>query len=316
MQSAFSQSKADAALSVTTARTHILLVEDNDDYAELIQQTFARSGAAQFQVRREQRLDDALGVLEREHYDAMLLDLSLPDGYGAFTVGSACALARHLPILVLTGTEDSRLADAAISSGAIEYLVKQRIDRRELPAKILRAIDRHSSINGLSEEQPSEEVKFTQEVAGALARCNETAGSVAVVFLRYDNFETLSCLFGKRICDEMDRCASILLSEPALVVERIVPIRPGTFAAVLEDVRSEESVARVAAHLLRTLSEVEMTDDKGFKIDGITASIGVSVAPWDGATPDELIENASAAQRKAAREGGSRYEFFRPQDYL
>jgi len=220
--------------------TQILLVEDNDDYAELIQQTLLQSKAASVQVHRELRLDDALGLIEYEHYDIMLLDLSLPDGYGAFTVGSACALAR----------------------------------------------------------------------------CSDTSGSVAVAFLRYDNFETLSCLFGKRICDEMDRCASILLSEPTLVSERVVPLRPGTFAAVLEGVRSEESIARVCAHLLRTLSDVEMVDDKGFKIDGITASIGVAVAPWDGATPNELIDNASAAQQKAAREGGSRYGFYRPKDYL
>jgi len=296
--------------------TQILLVEDNDDYAELIQQTLLQSNAASFQVHRELRLNDALGLIEHEHYDIMLLDLSLPDGYGAFTVGSACALARHMPILVLTGTEDSDLAEAALSSGAMEYLVKQRIDRRELPTKILRAIDRHTQVEVVGAKQPAEEASFAEDIARALARCSDTSGSVAVAFLRYDNFEILSCLFGKRICDEMDRCAGILLSEPTLVSERVVPLRPGTFAAVLEGVRSEESIARVCAHLLRTLSDVEMIDDKGFKIDGITASIGVAVAPWDGATPNELIDNASAAQLKAAREGGSRYGFYRPKDYL
>ena len=157
--------------------------------------------------------------------------------------------------------------------------------------------------------KPSEELKLAQEIARALARRNETAGSVAVVFLRYDNFETLSCLIGKRMCDEMDRRASILLSEPTRVSDRVVPLRPGTFAIVLEGVRSEEAVARVSARLLRALAEVEMIDEKGLKIDGITASIGVSFAPWNGTTPNKLIENASAAQRKAAREGGSRCEF-------
>ena len=126
------------AASIPPSR--VLLVEDSDDYASLVRAALAKDGS--FELDRSRRLDEALRCLERKDYDAMLADLSLPDGQGAYTIECVCALAHDLPVLVLTGSDDPELIQMAFRNGAQDYLVKGQINPKGLPTAIRRAIVR------------------------------------------------------------------------------------------------------------------------------------------------------------------------------
>lgn len=121
----------------------MLLVEDSLDYAALLRAALTRAKLGSFELAHVQRLDAALLLLEKETFDVLLLDLSSPEGDAVFTIGCGCALANHLPIIVLTGTDDDDLGMKALRAGAQDYLVKSRIDRRVLPRTILHAVERH-----------------------------------------------------------------------------------------------------------------------------------------------------------------------------
>ncbi len=57
-------------------------------------------------------------------FDVLLLDLSLPDSEGLATVHSALAMARGVPIVVLSGRGDTDFTLTALEAGALDYMVK------------------------------------------------------------------------------------------------------------------------------------------------------------------------------------------------
>jgi DNA-binding response OmpR family regulator len=105
----------------------ILLIEDSVDYVRLLQVHLADVGAGQFVLTSACRLSDGLQRLAETSFDAVLLDLSLPDSHGMDTLVRVRAAARDLPIVVLTGTEDETLGLQLIQAGAQDYLVKWHV---------------------------------------------------------------------------------------------------------------------------------------------------------------------------------------------
>ena len=59
-----------------------LLVEDNDVDAQLTQDLLSEWSIEEFQITRANTLGEGLAFLSRERFDAVLLDLSLPDAFG------------------------------------------------------------------------------------------------------------------------------------------------------------------------------------------------------------------------------------------
>src|SRR4029077_18664374 len=70
------------------------------------------------------RLSIGLERLAEAPFDAVLLDLSLPDSQGLDTLVRLHAAAKDVPIVVLTGIEDEALGVRLIQAGAQDYLVK------------------------------------------------------------------------------------------------------------------------------------------------------------------------------------------------
>ena len=95
-----------------------------------------------FRVQWAASLADTLEQLGRGSIDAVLLDLSLPDSQGLETFTRAHAMAPHVPIIVLTETDDDTLAIRAVRAGAQDYLIKGHVDGDLLAHSIRYAIER------------------------------------------------------------------------------------------------------------------------------------------------------------------------------
>jgi DNA-binding response OmpR family regulator len=137
-------SRATSGWSDPLARTgviRLLHVEDDADTAALVARRLRWCLSARFQVTHVRSLDEALVRIERGGCDVLLLDLGLPDSDGVATITSACAIARHVPIVVLTSDDSEDMAAFALRAGAAAYLVKQRLDRRSLVVAVTRALE-------------------------------------------------------------------------------------------------------------------------------------------------------------------------------
>lgn len=133
----------------------ILLVEDNLDDAKFLEEIIAESDETPCSLFHVERLKDALNCLSKNHFDVILLDLSLPDKQGLETVAQTYSTAPDLPIVVLTGFNDQVMALEALRQGAQDYLVKGKIDSNLLFRAIRHAIERAQTLKRLrqSEEQ-------------------------------------------------------------------------------------------------------------------------------------------------------------------
>ena len=103
---------------------HLLLVEDNPSDALLLQHLLDSQYPGQYTIATTETLGEAKAIIAREAFDAVLLDLSLPDAQGLETIGRLAEAAPNLPIVVLTGLADEEVAMEAVRRGAEDYLIK------------------------------------------------------------------------------------------------------------------------------------------------------------------------------------------------
>jgi serine phosphatase RsbU (regulator of sigma subunit) len=119
----------------------VLLVEDNPGDALLLRETLADANAT-IEWTHEQKLAAALARLEKERFDVVLLDLSLPDSHGIQTFHKVRQRAPEAPVVMLTGLDDETTAVEAMSQGAQDYLVKGGTDGHALLRSMRYAIER------------------------------------------------------------------------------------------------------------------------------------------------------------------------------
>lgn len=121
----------------------VLLVEDNPGDARLLREFIAEIDPPQFEITRVERLSEAIQALKARHFDAVLLDLSLPDGHGLSTFDTLHQQVPGVPIVVLTGLDDNTLALSAVQQGAQDYLVKGQVSSALLWRSLRYAIERN-----------------------------------------------------------------------------------------------------------------------------------------------------------------------------
>jgi sigma-B regulation protein RsbU (phosphoserine phosphatase) len=123
-------------------RIHALLIEDNPGDARLIELMLREADSESFDVRRAERLEDGLRELGTGDTDIVLSDLSLPDSQGMDTFLRLHSRAPHVPIIVLSGLNDTTVALNAVHLGAQDYLIKGQVDGQLLARAMRYAIER------------------------------------------------------------------------------------------------------------------------------------------------------------------------------
>jgi phosphoserine phosphatase RsbU/P len=120
----------------------ILLVEDNPGDARLIREQLREAESFAIEIVPCQRLADARAHLAAGGIDLILLDLSLPDAQGIDTVLQTLQTAPEIPLVVMTGLDDERVAMQAVQAGAQDYLVKGRTESGLLVRAVRYALER------------------------------------------------------------------------------------------------------------------------------------------------------------------------------
>jgi PAS domain S-box-containing protein len=131
----------------------VLLVEDSAVDSRLLQLLLGDSKNMFFAWTCVTRLADALIKLRQEEFDVVLSDLTLPDSQGFETFQALHSQAPAMPMIVLSGTDDDRMALQAVREGAQDYLVKGKVDTHILTRAITYAIERQRAERALQESE-------------------------------------------------------------------------------------------------------------------------------------------------------------------
>lgn len=157
---------------------HLLLIEDNDDDAALIQAYLSGIRGLQFEIEWATCAADGLYALEKApegQPDVILADLSLPDSNGLQTFTTLHEKAPKVPILILTGYDSDDHALESVKLGAQDYIVKNRINADGLIRAIRYAIERNRELIQISDyarllEAQNRKMRFELKLAEEIQR--------------------------------------------------------------------------------------------------------------------------------------------------
>lgn len=128
--------------SALSAQVDVLCMEDDETQQMLLRADLEQLTAPALLPTFVETLADALQVIGRYKFDAVLVDLNLPDSTGLATVQRVCAVAPDLPVIALSGRQDAGIARQALVCGAQDFVFKQELNGVRLARSILYAIER------------------------------------------------------------------------------------------------------------------------------------------------------------------------------
>jgi sigma-B regulation protein RsbU (phosphoserine phosphatase) len=123
-------------------RVRILLVEDDPDDVYIMRNLLGDRWDGPFELVNVELLSAAIERCQEDRFNVILLDLGLPDSSGLETFFSLYAYVTDVPIVVLSGYDDERIAIKAVQAGAQDYLVKGQLTDHLLVRSIRYAIER------------------------------------------------------------------------------------------------------------------------------------------------------------------------------
>ncbi len=121
----------------------VLLIEDNEGDVRLIWEILSEIRNSPFYLEVANTLLTGLQAIDKVKPDIILLDLSLPDSNGIYTLNRVRDKALNIPIVIITGLDDEITAIKALKEGAQDYLVKGRMDSDLLKKSLLYAYERN-----------------------------------------------------------------------------------------------------------------------------------------------------------------------------
>ncbi|MEB3190605.1 MAG: PAS domain S-box protein [Snowella sp.] len=107
----------------------ILLVEDSESDRFVYRRYLKADTDNQYEILEAETLAEGLELWQTQSPNLALVDLHLPDGSGLELLEAITALPQDLqiPVIVMTGQGDEKIAVQTIKQGAIDYLVKDDI---------------------------------------------------------------------------------------------------------------------------------------------------------------------------------------------
>jgi len=186
----------------------------------------------------------------------------------------------------------------ALSLTAAWLAVRDRDQRARTDARMLH-LAHQDALTGLANR-----LSFTESLSERYRQGPSLGGGFALLMLDLDRFKVINDTLGHGMGDELLRRAA----------KRLLQAADGDFVARLGG--DEFAVlAPSDATLLRSRAEriVDLLS-RPFLIDGhvleISTSIGIAIAPADGADETALARNADLALYRAKQEGANTYRFF------
>ena len=227
----------------------VLLIEDNPGDARLVKEMLVDAWANKFSLTHVRLIGEGLSLLRDEGYHLILLDLSLPDGHGLDTVRQVCAVAPHLPVVILTGLDDETIAIRAVQEGAQDYLVKGQMDSNLLARAIRYAIER---------KRAEEKLRESEE------RFRELAENIREVFYIYEQDMHQISYISPAYMEIWGRTCESLYQEPKSIWDNVHPEDKDRVMRSLEK-KSQEEVEEVY-RIVRPDGSIRWIKDRSFPI--------------------------------------------------
>ncbi len=280
----------------------VLLIEDETDSLQAMQEGLKNTP---FNLETADRLSSGLKRLAEGGIGLVLLDLGLPDAQGLETFSRIRSQVPRLPIVVLTGLDDERIAIKTVQEGAQDYLVKGQVSRTDLIRALRYAIQRHELQEELRSLSLVDEMTglhnrrgFMTLAAQQLKLADRTKRASLLIFADLDQMKWINDHLGHA---EGDR-ALIEVTEVLKETFRgsdIIARYGGDEFVILAIEYSAASDELVMGRLKKNLDHHNAQPSRRYKLD-----LSIGTARYDPEAPtslEDLITQADAAMYRQKR---------------
>lgn len=147
-------SPADLARRPASATiVRVLVLDDNEDDFAFVKILLGKSQMATYQVEWASNESAALAALQQRRFDVGLFDYRLSGTTGLETLRALQSQQCDIPIILLTGSENPEIDQAALAQGAADYLCKRSLDTTRLERAIRYSISHAQMLSALRESQ-------------------------------------------------------------------------------------------------------------------------------------------------------------------
>ena len=261
----------------------VLLIEDNPADARLIEVLLKEVRVARFALRCEDHLEDGLARLAGKNgFDAVFLDLSLPDSQGLDTVLKVWEQAPEIALVVLTGQDDEYLGLSAVQGGAQDYLVKGHADGNLLARSLLYSIERQRMQATLRNLSLTDPLTGLYNRRGLVALANQqlktarrNKSSLSLVLADLDGLKRINDTLGHQQGDAAILEIAKALKQTFRQSDILARLGGDEFAALLPD-GSKKAAKVLTNRLQQRLREINKNQDQHYEL---SLSVGTATLP-------------------------------------
>jgi predicted signal transduction protein with EAL and GGDEF domain len=282
---------------------------------------------------------DAVNALSKDEFNIILLDIRMPrmNGFEACRSIRVLEIGKHLPILMLTGQDDNESIEKAFEVGATDFVAKPinfalmgfRIDyiaRAATIAKELRKAQKRAAyyddLTGLPNR--SLLIQHLDRILKSAIRHQTT--TAVIVFginrfdkvlesLDHDSVENLIKIIAERVKNPLRE--SDVLSHQAYSGESgeepnyqqlTAKLRNDEYVIVLPEISNPQAAS---VFLLRLMEQFKNAFQLSDQIIYLSTSAGISLAPIDGNSTNQLIKFAEIARGFVENKEVGGFRFFK-----
>jgi len=301
----------------------IMMIDDEPLNMDVLQVHLEAEGYNRFVTLSDSKL--AMEAIQRENPDVVLLDLVMPEvtGFDILREMRHHNECKHIPVIVLTSSEDAETKHKALQMGATDFLSKP-VDASELALRMRNTLSSRAYLQRMlnfdSLTDLPNRLSFTKELRSALDRCNETGEQAALMLFNINRFKTINDSLGPERGDEVlwgfsERLRSIFEKSPKVsktgnLRSHIARVGGDRFGILLP-VECAESHCEDLTKLLDNFVEVLQAP---FNVDDqdiyLSISIGVSTLSQQTRSVENLINDAETAMLHAKGRQDTAFAFY------
>ncbi len=147
---------------------------------------------------------------------------------------------------------------------------------------------------------------FEERLRSEIEQAAESNGGLALLFVDLDRFKFVNDTYGHDIGDKLLTAVGKVLRGNVRANDLVGRVGGDEFMVALPGVRDESSAGQIARSLVRELSAPFTVEERELQV---SASIGVSLYPRDGADAESLLHSADSAMYQVKQGGKNSFHF-------
>jgi two-component system cell cycle response regulator len=301
--------KAEEVKLIYDRTIKVLLIEDDEDDYLITKKMLAEIKDIRFDLQWKSAYAIGLEAIVKNEYDIVLLDYQLGEKNGLELLREAGEKGCVLPVILLTGFGGREVDLEAMRAGAVDYLIKGRVDANTLDRSIRYAIERNRLVHALreSKEQYRSQVLKAMSLLNALNESQEKlrtqairddltglfnrrhfmdimgmavssaqrhSHSLSLCICDLDGFKEINDRYGHQLGDEVLKTFAAIITEN-LRLETAAGRYGGDELCLLFPLANAEEVVKAIERIRTQLGQTHFTAENGEKFE-VQATFGVA----------------------------------------